>query len=261
MHADYEQQLQELVSLQHGLQDMHPCLRQHFPIAVMDTQTCLIYDWQAAAHAYRLMKKVASPLPDATTVWAAFPLEDYDGRMACVVTEDVFSAVAGSVTILHEFVHCYQFAHGEQALKQQLRVAQQAMAAGDVMWELEHPFPYSDPAVAASYAALLSSTTLQEMLAIHQELKALLSGTDYEYLIWQEWKEGLARYIENRMRQRLGLPDNRGGAEPPFERRSFYAGGARFIALLAAAEPAVMEDICRLFGQMLGAEAAARQQT
>lgn len=120
------------------------------------------------------------------------------------------------------------------------------------MWELDYPFPYSDSALAACYTSLLSSTTVQAILTIHQQLKAMLSHEEYEYLIWQEWKEGLARYLENRVRQRLELPENRGGATLPFERRSFYAGGAQFIALLATEEPAVVQDIRRLFERMLG---------
>ncbi len=77
-------------------------------------------------------------------VRAAFPLECYGNRMACVVTGDVFDALDGYVTIFHEFIHCQQAESAEQSLKQSLGVAGQAQNAGDFMG-LTHPFPCAAP--------------------------------------------------------------------------------------------------------------------
>jgi hypothetical protein len=51
-------------------------------------------------------------------------------------------------------------------------------------------------------------------------------------MIWQEWKEGFARFIENQINGRLNLPENHGGKEKPFNRVVFYEGGAHYIKLL-----------------------------
>lgn len=46
----------------------------------------------------------------------------------------------------------------------------------------------------------------------------------YEYMVWQEWKEGFARVIENRIRDRLGLPQNAGGSSSLLIRTVFSGG-------------------------------------
>jgi hypothetical protein len=66
-------------------------------------------------------------------------------------------------------------------------------------------------------------------------------------MTWQEWKEGLARYLENTVASRLGLPANAGGLKPPFTRVTFYAGGAAVIRALAEKQPALLKDIEALY--------------
>ena len=46
-------------------------------------------------------------------------------------------------------------------------------------------------------------------------LRQSLSRDDREYMVWQEWKEGFARLIENRIRGRSELAENHGGAKSP----------------------------------------------
>jgi hypothetical protein len=97
---------------------------------------------------------------------------------------------------------------------------------------------------------LLEAQSLAEILPVRRRLPEMLSANDYAYMVWQEWKEGFARFIENRIKARLGLPENQGGKEQPFSRVTFYAGGANFIAALDKAEPALITDIERLFERM-----------
>jgi hypothetical protein len=81
-------------------------------------------------------------------------------------------------------------------------------------------------------------------------VRAALSARDFEYLVWQEWKEGTARNLENAIRDRLGLAANHGGTQPPYSRITFYAGGDRFIRWLTARDPALIADLPRLFAAM-----------
>ncbi len=46
-------------------------------------------------------------------------------------------------------------------------------------------------------------------------------------MTWQEWKGGLARYLENAIAVRLGQPANHGGLEPPFTPVTFYRAAKR----------------------------------
>jgi len=56
-------------------------------------------------------------------------------------------------------------------------------------------------------------------------------------MIWQEWKEGFARYLENQIRQFVGLDKNHYGGNLPFDRVVFYHGGSRFIEHLIESDP------------------------
>jgi len=73
---------------------------------------------------------------------------------------------------------------------------------------------------------------------------------DYEYMVWQEWKEGFARFIENRIRRKLDLSENHDGREEPFDRVVFYEGGAGFLELLGIQDPRMTIEIDRFFETM-----------
>jgi hypothetical protein len=84
-------------------------------------------------------------------------------------------------------------------------------------------------------------------------LKKALSADDWGYLTWQEWKEGLARYLENRMRGVAGLPENVGGEEGPYNRVTFYRGGDLLIRFLERRQPGVVNDMEKLYRAISGA--------
>ena len=83
--------------------------------------------------------------------------------------------------------------------------------------------------------------------AIRKALRQRLSREDSEYMAWQEWKEGLARYLENVIAVRFGLPENKGGLTTPFTRVTFYAGGEALIRMLVKQDPTAAADIEALF--------------
>ena len=97
----------------------------------------------------------------------------------------------------------------------------------------------------------LEENNPDEVFKYRIQLKQILSKDDFEYMVWQEWKEGFARFIENQIRGRLGLKENHYGIEKPFHRISFYVGGARFIVFLSKQEPKLLVEIEKLFNTML----------
>jgi hypothetical protein len=170
-----------------------------------------------------------------------------------VVTGEVFDDLAGYVTIFHEFIHCAQMATCEPKLKAQLSIAREAEAAGDYMWELEHPFPYADRQFEEIYGLYLDRAAAGDRDAVSRcraFLKEVLNSKDYEYMVWQEWKEGFARYIENKLRRKLELEERRGPLTPPFDRVTFYTGGDLLISLLVEGDEDLEEDIEALFQRM-----------
>ncbi|MBE0408662.1 MAG: hypothetical protein IBX69_02895 [Anaerolineales bacterium] len=216
----------------------------------MENDHFLIYDIEPKTNQYGFIKKAATPMLVPQGVRAAFQLESYHGRMACVVTGEVFDEEDGYVTIFHEFIHCQQSELCEQELKQKLEIARKAQAANDIMWEINHPFPYTTADFVEIYQAFLATHELPEIERIRHKLNAILNPEDYEYMVWQEWKEGFARFIENQIRNRLGLPENHRGREQPFNRVVFYAGGDHYIKVLSMHEIDLIIQIETLFDRM-----------
>ena len=118
------------------------------------------------------------------------------------------------------------------------------------MWEIEHPFPYSNLDFVETYTALLHAVDAnqgEEALRAHKKLRKFLQPPDFEYLIWQEWKEGFARLIENRLQWRFNLLENHFGRQQPYHRITFYEGGAGVIAALSQDKPELYHNLENLF--------------
>jgi hypothetical protein len=251
MKSAYNNQLQKVIEIQKTLKGIHPFLQKAFPLAVAEGDHFLIYDLDPAGEAYRLIQAAPVPMPVPPGVRAAFPLDSYHGRTACIVTGEVFDEIDGYVTIFHEFIHCKQAETCEPRLRQTLAVARKAQAAGDMMWEINHPFLYALPEFVRTYAAFLAYPAPDEAKRLRQQLRVMLPVEDYEYMVWQEWKEGFARYIENQVRRRLGIPENHNGRNEPFDRVSFYAGGSIYIHMLGEREEGLLLRLDDLFERML----------
>jgi hypothetical protein len=241
--------LDRVVRLQHDVRDVHPLFAASYPIAVVENSTFYVFEPILDAGGYALSAVEAVSIPVPPGVRAAFPLDSLDGRAACVITPDAFDSMQGYVLILHEFAHCHQWATCEPGLREGLELARKARAAGDVMWEISYPFPYARvEAIHRQWIAELERGHLDSHLRL--DLRARLTADDWDYLTWQEWKEGSARYIENRIRSRLGLSANRRGHSGELDRTSFYAGGALYAAYLISRRPTLASDMALLFSAM-----------
>jgi len=62
-------------------------------------------------------------------------------------------------------------------------------------------------------------------------------------MVWQEFKEGFARYIENRIREKLQVYLNSNKLEEPFSRVIFYELGSRYISAILKENPQIKENI------------------
>jgi hypothetical protein len=242
--------LNRLFSLRETIRDIHPVFATLYPVAVAKDKTLRIFVPDETARTYVLSKTVPEPFPIPKGIRAAFPLEALDGASACVVTPEVFDQADGFVFILHEFVHCAQGATVEPKLKGELGIYRQAMEKKDYSWELQHPFPYTDVRFVAAYAAMFDALGAGDGVLVRKcrtELARLLAADDLDYMTWQEWKEGLARHLENAIRVRLKLPVNDAGLARPYTRVTFYAGGDRLIGWLSKADPSVPADMEKTF--------------
>jgi hypothetical protein len=249
--------LEKLVELHNEIRTEHPFLEKLHPVAVVEGKDFFVFDIESAAKGYEFVKSARPDLLVPKGIRAAFPLDFYDNKMTCVVSSDVFDDLTGYVLIFHEFIHCAQMENGEMELKNRLRVAQRAQSEGDYMWELNHPFPYDDEEFVEVYSLFLEAAAAGDAAGAARcraFLRELLNALDYEYLVWQEWKEGFARMIENRLRIKLELAENRGDINPPYNRVTFYEGGERYISLLLAQDKELETDLEALFQRMLSGQ-------
>lgn len=244
----------KLVKLHEEIKSIHPMLEKLQPIAIADTDKLKIFDYDPEQGKYVFIKEftVSFSLPEK--VRASFPIAEYDNRPGCVVTIDAFDSTEEMIIIFHEFVHCSQANTIEQKLKNTLSVFNDAMQNKNYMWELNHNFPYSDSLFVEYYSGLLiglEKNNADDILGFMKKLETHLTRPDFEYMIWQWWKEGFARLLENRMRKKYDLAENHYGGQLPFTRISFYHGGELFINYLSEKENGLFYNSEDLFNKMI----------
>ena len=250
MNELFSEKLGPLISLHRDVADLNPALERCYPIAIVENDQFQIYDLDNGMSCYQFQKTAPIPMPIPIGTRAAFQIEDYGGRIVCVVTPEIFDSLDGYVTILHEFVHCYQYETCEQTLKMKLDIARQAQEEGDFMWEIKHPFPYAATNFIEPYDRFLEAIEndiQKQVIAQRQELERYLGLHDYEYMVWQEWKEGFARWVENLVKRQLGMKENKGGFKQPYSRVLFYAGGEAYIEYLQKRNSNLVQDLQSLF--------------
>jgi hypothetical protein len=247
---NYQLMLDQVVDVQSQIQYFHPFLEKLYPIAIVADGHFYIFDIDSFTNRYQFIKKAPLPNPLPENIAASFPLQAFDARPSCVLGEKILERVDFFVTTFHEFMHCAQMSAGEQDIKSGLGIYQKAMSVNDYMWEINHPFPYADSVFVSTYDTFLSALEQGNSELIQKcraRLAVYLSSIDYEYMCWQEWKEGFARKIENDIRQHFQLEINNTGCFAPFDRIVFYYGGEQFIRFLELKVPSINRSVKDLF--------------
>ena len=235
-------------ALQAAVRDLHPILDRFYPIGVAADDRLHIFDVDPDRRAYRLVRHSVVPSPVLNGMRATVPLADYGNRPVCVVTAGDFDSVDGYVAIFHEFVHCAQWQTCEPSLAAELATAHPAIGHL-TLWEARHPFQYDDDRFVYSYGrmlAALSTGDLGAALSCHADVARDLAPLDREYMVWHEWKEGFARWVENKVRRRLGLRRDLTGRSAPYGRGAFHFGGAGLVDLLVRSEPGLAHELGEL---------------
>ena len=249
----YHKQLVRVFEYRDSLEGVHPFVKGLYPIAIAEDGFFYVFDLNSSKTEYRIMTYEEIEMKVPKGVRAAFPLEFYDNKCACVITGDVFDSPEGYVIIFHEFIHCHQWHTVEPSLREGLPLAKKSAEDGNFMWEISHPFPYDDKWFVETYSAFMEAAKAndhEKVAGLREELTSILNDDDYQYMVWQEWKEGFALLIENKMREHLNLPINNVGNTTPYNRTVFYAGGSAYINYLAEQDPAMLTDLEALFFRM-----------
>ncbi len=237
----------KIFELQKKIQDLHPLLKKVYQIAVVENNQMYMFNFDQQSGAYKFSKKQETPFPMPAGLKASFPVNNVP---TCVVSKDIFDSLEGYVIIFHEFMHCAQMEICENSLKETLEIAKIPYEKKDFSWELNHPFPYNNAEFNKHYPKLMHALDANEESHVVQAktgLKNCLNQIDFQYMNWQEWKEGFARFIENKIRHRLKLKTKETLPPPPLNRGAFYIGGAKTIEYLSRQDPAIILDLQALF--------------
>ena len=236
--------IKQIFKIFEKINNLDKSLEQLYPIAVVENNVFFVFDLNLSGNQYEYKMDFPSQMILPNEILAAFPLEGYDGKMAAAVTHKAFDNIEGIVFIFHEFVHCFQYYHYEMKIKETLTIAQEAEKKHDYMWELNYPFPYNNEEFIRKTMELNNGYDIRKY---HTELKIILNEKEFEYMIWQEWKEGYARYIENMIREKTGIKRNRKILKPPFDRVCFYEIGSKYIEVLINRKIELKNNLEKIF--------------
>jgi hypothetical protein len=240
--------LEQICALHKEIKDIHRSLEKLRPVAVVENNVYFVFDLDQSREKYEFKMEYPYEGGISEGIRAAYVLEFYGMKAAAIISEDAFETVEGRSEVFHEFVHCFQWDEGEQDIRQTLAIAREAWEKKDFMWELNHPFPYTSENFINKTRELDNGYDIE---TYHTEMKAELNEQDFEYMIWQEWKEGYARYIENQIRERLGVNKQNTILDPPFERHIFYEIGSRYIETLTRNDSELKGSLEALFQKMI----------
>lgn len=237
--------LNRLAEMHEKVRDLFKALNRLQPIAIAENDSFYIFDIDSS-FAYKFIKKIPCTFSIPKGIRAAMPLEGYYFKSVCVVTPDALESTEEAVIIFHEFVHCYQFQTIEMKLKKDMEINNEEMKKNNYMWEINYNFPYENEKFVLHYTEFLNALEHRdknEIKASRESLKNILTGKEYEYMVWEEWKEGYARYAENHMRSLFGFGINNFGMEKPYSRITFYCGGSKYIEYLTQAGNVSKDDL------------------
>ena len=228
---------------------VHSLFNYQYPIGIGVSDKLHVFQEQSGSYQYKATVTLPMEIQEGTK--AAFSINDSEDCY-CIITPSCLEESNFYATILHEFVHCYQDRTCEQDLKGKLEIHQRAFSSGDYMWEINHAFPYTNP----DYIKLIQNISrldYHEILKALSNLKSTLEVIHYEYMIWQIWKEGFARFIENKILRMNSITENDGGND--FEspnRVSLYFIGDQIWRQLELQDTNLIEDIEKAFPVLEG---------
>ena len=246
--------IEKVYDLHKEIMDLDESLKNLHPIAMVENNTFYVFDINQPNYNYEFIMKYPTPMPIPEKALASFPLDFYQNKATAIISASELENPDTLVYVYHEFVHCYQWNHCEQKLKSLLSIEKQEQQKNNFAWEINYPFPYTNNFFISSTMELNDSFIENEyelFKQYHIKIKEFINETDYEYMIWQEWKEGYARYVENLIRIKLGMKENSGILSPPFNRVCFYEIGSKYISILFNADNSLCGDLEKLFYKMM----------
>jgi len=249
--------MDNIIRMHDKVNGIHLSLEKLYPIAVVNDGYFFIFDINELGTKYEFKHKAKTDFSDSVDWLATLYLESYNWKPAAVIGKNILANSENYVFVFHEFVHCYQGETVENDIKSNLTISKEEMEKQNYSWEINYPFPYNDDYFINKTEELsdyLTNGSYENVVNYHNDMRTYLKETEFEYMIWQEWKEGFARYVENLIRKELGSPLNTTISRQPFDRVHFYDIGSKYIEKLIEKDRRLNNDIENLFQKMYNSE-------
>ena len=245
--------LENIIKVHNKIKHIHISLGKLYPITIINDGYFYVFDVSEAGHKYEFKRKVETSVVVSGEILTAFNLDFYDMKPSVVISKNMIENLGNDILVLHEFVHCFQLESGAVEIRNGLSIQAQEMVKNNYSWEINFPFPYNNKYFinkTMELAGDFSNGNYENVEVYRNCMRAYLHKAEYEYMIWQQWKEGFARYVENLIRRELGLRLNGNILAEPFGRVHFYEIGNKYIEMLLEKEKGLNENIVKLFYEM-----------
>jgi hypothetical protein len=200
-----------IIKMHDNVKNIHVSLEKLYTITVINDGYFFVFDINETGNKYEFKLKAKTPMPISGDILAAFSLDFYHMKPSAVISKNILENQNNNIFIFHEFVHCFQMENGEFDIRKELLIEKQEMAKNNYSWEINFPFPYNNEYFinkTMELSGYFINNSYENVVNYHRDMKAYLREVEFEYMIWQEWKEGFARYVENLIRKELGLQLN-----------------------------------------------------
>jgi len=244
--------MDSIIKMHNAVKNIHVSLEKLYPITIIDDGWFYVFDKNENGDKYEFMRKVKTSIVVFSEILTAFHLNFYDMKPSVVISKNMLGNPGNNILVLHEFVHCFQLENGAVEIRNGLSIHNQKIA-NNYNWEVDFPFPFKNQYFidkTTELSACFAKGNYDYTEVYRNCMRAYLHKAEYEYLIWQEWKEGYARYVENLIRKELRLQLNSNILIPPFGKVHLFEIGSKYIEILVEKEKGFNDDIVKLFHKM-----------
>ena len=242
----------DILKIHDTVKNVHVSLGELYPITVINDGYYFVFDISKTSGKYVFKSKVKTSISVSNDILMAFNLDFYDMKPSVVISKNILENQENYLSIFREFIHCFLLKNGAIEIRNELSIQKQEMAKRNYNWEINFPFPYNSEYFISKTMDLFDkfiNNNYDHIEIYRNSMKTYLLKMDYEYMIWQIWKGGFIRYVENLIKRKLGLQLNTNILKLPFDREHFYEIGNKYIEMLIKKEE-LDDDIVKVFYKM-----------
>lgn len=204
------------------INSIYPVLDTPYLIGIIEEKDIFCFEYNKLSDIYEYIFKYRLEYALSKSTAAAFPINN---KICCVLGENIIKSKVGLAYIFHEFFHCYQYENYEKKVKNELGIKPNSG------WEIKYEFNFYNKEFSENYLKAIKAMRdedLQKSLYFRKKSFEKLTNEDIRYIIFNEWKEGLARFYENKIRKLFKITINHYYKDIELDATIFYEYGSLY---------------------------------